>query len=83
MRRIPIASARLIEPGETVDLDGAPGTIALDGEREHELLQAGHRVQVRLNSDGPRVVNVERAIASAAAAGVMAALASQAAAPAS
>jgi predicted polyphosphate/ATP-dependent NAD kinase len=72
MKRIPVAEARLLEPGDVVELNATPGTVALDGEREFELLREGHRLQVAFNPAGPRVVDIEAAIASAAASGALA-----------
>ncbi len=60
-----IMEHRLVEAGEEVRLDPGNCTIALDGEREVEvgLHQA---VTVRLTTAGPRVVDIEAALAEAA-----------------
>lgn len=44
--------------GEEVSFDLSPAVIALDGEREVEVLP-GKKVSVRLNENGPRVVDIE------------------------
>jgi len=69
IKSIPIADAKLVSPGELVDLDASPCTVALDGEREFEILKPGHTLQVRLDPNGPNVVDVEAAISAGAAAG--------------
>jgi hypothetical protein len=63
-----IAQYRWMEPGEEVRLRPGPGTIALDGEREIELL-APSVVDIRLSADGPFVVDVPAAFQEAALAG--------------
>ncbi len=64
-----IAEARLLEHGETVSLRPGPCTVALDGEREIDILDPATVVEVRLEPKGPRVVEIEAAIRVAAAAG--------------
>lgn len=49
----------LLRPGERHEVTVCPGTVALDGEREVELLPQ-RRVEVALNLQGPRVVDVAR-----------------------
>ena len=68
LRSIPVESARLLHPGERVDFRPAAGTIALDGEREIEVKKT-QRVSIELSLDGPCTIDIERAIASAAASG--------------
>jgi hypothetical protein len=48
-----------ISIGDEICFDMSPAVIALDGEREVELLP-GKRASVRLNGSGPRVVDIER-----------------------
>ncbi len=67
-----IASARLLGPGETIALQPGPCTIALDGEREIEILDSGRSISVALDPQGPRVVEIAEAIRQAAAAGAFA-----------
>ena len=52
-------------PGDAVEIDAAGCTIALDGEREIELLR-GDRATVALNANGPMVVDFEDALLHAA-----------------
>lgn len=68
LRRIPIESAQIIEPGTTIALRPAAGTIALDGEREIEIAER-HRVEVSLESGGPWTIDLDRAISIGAATG--------------
>lgn len=68
LRRIPIETFRLMQPGERVPFRPATGTIALDGEREIEV-KASHRVAVELSLAGPITIDIDRAISDAAAAG--------------
>jgi hypothetical protein len=70
LREVPIAAARLVPPGEAVQLESAPCTVALDGERELEIRDRGVRLEVRLDPRGPRVVDVDAALAAGARAGV-------------
>ncbi len=62
IRRIPIASASLLAPGETVELNATPGTVALDGEREFELFGREESLSVVFNPHGPQVVDIDAAI---------------------
>ena len=70
IRPVPIAEARLIEHGATVGLRVGPCTVALDGEREFEVLPPGKAVQVRFEPAGPRVVEIEAALRAGADEGV-------------
>jgi hypothetical protein len=56
--------------GESVRLASDPCTIALDGERELEIRDHGVRLEVRLDPRGPRVVDVDAALAAGARTGV-------------
>jgi predicted polyphosphate/ATP-dependent NAD kinase len=62
MRTVPVVDARTVAHGETVTLAAGPCTIALDGEREHEVSNPEATITVRLNPLGPRVVDVEAAL---------------------
>jgi hypothetical protein len=65
-----VAEHRLLAPGdEVVVRHERPCVLALDGEREIEL-RAGASARLRLNPQGPRVIDPRRAIAVAARAGV-------------
>lgn len=70
VREIPIKKSALVAWGETVVLQSLPGTIALDGEREIELLSAATEISVTLNPMGPRVVDIPAAINAGARAGL-------------
>lgn len=59
---------RMLVPGERVDLQPC-GVVAVDGERELELL-GGQRASIRLSADGPRCVDVAAALTEAAAKGL-------------
>ena len=61
LREIPIAQSALMQPGETIPLVHEAATVALDGEREFELL-SDTRLTVTLNPDGPRVVDIPAAL---------------------
>jgi predicted polyphosphate/ATP-dependent NAD kinase len=69
IRTIPVTDAALVHPGEGVTLAAGPCTIALDGEREIELLNSKSAITVELNAQGPRVIDVEAALQVGAAAG--------------
>jgi hypothetical protein len=66
---VPIERAEKILPGESVRLQAHPGTIALDGEREIELLSDADDISVTLNPHGPYVVDIPAAINQGALAG--------------
>jgi hypothetical protein len=69
IRSVSLAESRLLEPGDEVVISHPqPCVLALDGEREIEL-RAEATVRVRLNANGPRVVDVRRAVEVAAAGG--------------
>ncbi len=54
---VEIRDWRIITPGEKIEIDQHPGTIALDGEREVELLP-DQTVYASMSVDGPWVVDV-------------------------
>jgi hypothetical protein len=66
LRPVPIEHATMIEHGETVLIGSGPCLIALDGEREFEVLDPNSRIEVRLNPRGPRVIDIGAAIQAAA-----------------
>lgn len=68
LRPIPVQSSRLMAFGDRVDFRPAAGTIALDGEREIEVKRS-HRISVERSPDGPWTIDLDHAIATAAAAG--------------
>ncbi len=63
---IDVMGWKVMEPGESMPVDLHPGTVALDGEREVELLPGG-QVEIRLSMDGPLVVDVDKSMAAIAA----------------
>jgi predicted polyphosphate/ATP-dependent NAD kinase len=65
-----VAELRRLEPGATVTLRAPAGSLALDGEREHELGE-GEAVEVTLDTDGPLVVDVPAALSEAAERGLL------------
>jgi hypothetical protein len=66
--RVGIRSVRVIALGEPIEITG-PLTLAFDGERER-VLQVGQRARLRVERDGPWVIDVERALAVAACLGL-------------
>lgn len=64
-----IDEVRPLGPGAVVELEAAGGSLALDGEREHELAR-GERIVITL-AGGPRVVDVDAVMAHAAARGLL------------
>jgi hypothetical protein len=69
LRAVPIADAGMLEHGASVTLRGGPCTLALDGEREIEIPNTNSQISVQLNPRGPRVIDVDAALAAGAAAG--------------
>jgi hypothetical protein len=59
-RTVHVESLRKLAEGESVRVEG-PGVLALDGDREWQLA-AGQGATVTLRRDGPRVIDVERAL---------------------
>jgi hypothetical protein len=59
-RTVHLESLRKLAEGESVRVEG-PGVLALDGDREWQL-EAGQGATVTLRRDGPRVIDVERAL---------------------
>jgi len=51
----------ILAPGEEVEVEHKPSVIALDGEREITV-KTSDQIKVRLQEDGPSVVNIEEAI---------------------
>lgn len=63
-RPVHIAGIRRVEPGEWVEVTG-PGLLAFDGDRER-VLAPGQKARLRVEFSGPRVLDVEQALAQAA-----------------
>jgi hypothetical protein len=68
-RTFHVAEWRRLELGEPVALEG-PGVLAFDGDRERRLAP-GQSARLRVVRDGPRVVDIERALALAARRGLL------------
>lgn len=62
MRQIPVAASGVLTHGSSRTLASGPCTLALDGEREIEIFDRGTRIEVRLEPQGPRVIDVDAAI---------------------
>lgn len=65
-----VAGFRPLEPGVAVPIHGRRGTVALDGEREIEFGPAD-TIQVSLDLDGPRTIDVARTMRLAAQRGLL------------
>jgi predicted polyphosphate/ATP-dependent NAD kinase len=66
-RQVPIASARRIELGQTIEMRG-PGVLAFDGERERVLGQ-DQPALLTITRSGPWVIDVDKAMQIAAVRG--------------
>jgi predicted polyphosphate/ATP-dependent NAD kinase len=62
VREVPIAEWAVLRAGERRTVTLRAGTLALDGEREVSLLP-GRQVEIELSLSGPRVVQIDRAMA--------------------
>jgi hypothetical protein len=51
----------VLEPDEEVEVTHKPSVIALDGERE-VIVKASDNVKIRLQKDGPPVVDIEKTL---------------------
>jgi len=60
-RTVRVGAVRKLALGEAIDVLG-PGVLAFDGERERSL-RPGQHARIVLERDGPRVVDVARALA--------------------
>jgi len=67
-RDVDVRSVRTVAADEAVAVTG-PGVLALDGERER-VLKPGQRAVLRIARDGPRVIDVRRALELAAERGL-------------
>jgi hypothetical protein len=67
-RPVHVRAARRIDLGAEVSLKG-PGVLAFDGDRERTLAP-GQEARLRVVRDGPRVIDVERALGVAAREGL-------------
>jgi len=71
IREVGVRELRMIEPGEEIELCYRPSMIALDGEREVTVLPTDE-VRIRLQTDWPAVVDIEKALTEAARQGFFA-----------
>jgi len=65
IKNVPVRSCRIIEPDQEITISHTPSVLALDGEREH-IIGKGSRWTIRLNLDGPRVVDIPQTLKKAA-----------------
>ncbi len=68
IRRVGIEEWKLLEPGDEVAVSHKPSVIALDGEREITVKDTDE-IKIRLQHDGPPVVDIEKTIRAAVAQG--------------
>ena len=66
-RRVPVLSTERVELGQPIELDG-PTVLAFDGDREHRIA-ADRPAIATVCRDGPRVIDVAKALAAGADAG--------------
>jgi hypothetical protein len=67
-RKVHVAEARELALGEEVSVEG-PGVLALDGDRERELV-AGQQARLRVERSGPQVIDIEQTLRRAAREGL-------------
>ena len=65
-----VAGVYEMQPGERHEVRADRGVIALDGEREIEF-RHGDRVEIQLEEEGPRTIDVERVLSQAARRGLL------------
>jgi hypothetical protein len=68
INKVGIKEWQILAPGEEVEILHKPSILALDGEREITV-KASDQVKVRLQNDGPPVVNIDKTIREAASKG--------------
>jgi len=68
IQRVSVRACRLLDVGGEVAVTHKPSILALDGEREVEVGR-GDEVRIRLSHEGPRVIDVKRAMEEAARSG--------------
>ncbi len=66
-RSVAVAEVRRIALGERIEISG-PGLLAFDGDRERAL-RDGQRATIRIERDGPRVIDPARTLRAAALSG--------------
>ena len=67
---VPIRNYRRLAMGEEIELERAACTVAVDGERQIEVY-SDQQVTVRLTTNGPRVVDVDKCLRLASETGVL------------
>ena len=60
-----IKRRNVINVGDVIVPESRPYLVAVDGERNTRI-KAGQRIAVKLSSDGPVVVNIQKAMSAAA-----------------
>jgi hypothetical protein len=60
LKTVAVRSVTRIPFDVAVPMQG-PGVLALDGDRDHKLLE-GHALSVQIRRDGPRVIDLDRAM---------------------
>jgi predicted polyphosphate/ATP-dependent NAD kinase len=64
IRAVPVSAEQVMQIGQEFSIRLSPSVLALDGEREVEI-RRGQQAAVRLNKDGPTVVDVTRTMQAA------------------
>ncbi len=72
LRTVAVKSVTRIPFDVSVPMSG-PGVLALDGDRDHKLLE-GHALNVKIRRDGPRMIDLEAAMRWAVAQGMIRAI---------
>lgn len=67
---VPVSGITEMKPGDLFTISTNPGLIALDGEREVEI-PGGSQAAIRLNVDGPLVIDVTKTMSLAREEGLM------------
>jgi len=67
-QQVGIGSVRKLPLGEAVEVEG-PGVLAFDGDRTIKLLE-GETASIRVERDGPRIIEAEKVMAEAASKGL-------------
>ncbi len=70
VRSVAVNTAALLQPRASVVLQPARCTVALDGEREFEMLKPDQSLSVTLDPNGPWVVDIPAVLEAAARAGL-------------
>ena len=68
IQRVSVRNCRLLDVGGEIEVTHKPSLLALDGEREVEVGR-GDEMWIRLSREGPRVIDVKRAMEEAARSG--------------